>query len=140
MRRLVAGGVTVLLTTQYLEEADQLADTVCLLDHGADHRPRQPEELKASLGRDVVRLRFADAAGYGRALAVLDPARTDGRLHTADVATDGTAASLTRLLSGLDRAGAPAAKVAILRPSLDDVFLSLTGGDVPSREPEELAR
>ena len=140
VRRLVEGGVTVLLTTQYLEEADQLADTVCLLDHGAVIARGSPEKLKASLGRDVVRLRFADADGYRRAVALLDPARADDRRHTADIATDGTAASLTRLLGGLEQAGAPAAKVAILRPSLDDVFLSLTGAGLPRRESEELAR
>jgi ABC-2 type transport system ATP-binding protein len=131
VRRLVGQGVTVLLTTQYLEEADQLADMVCLLDHGRVIARGRPEELKASLGREVVRLRFADAGCYQRALDTVHPVTADGRLRTADVTTDGTAASVARLLGRLEQAGAPAEKVAILRPSLDDVFLSLTGGDGP---------
>ncbi len=138
VRCLAGQGVTVLLTTQYLEEADQLADVVCLLDHGRVIAQGRPEELKAALGREVVRLRFADAGGYRRALAALDPETADGRLRTADVTTDGTAASVARLLSRLEQAGAPAEKVAILRPSLDDVFLSLTRGDVPRPHAREL--
>ena len=69
VRRLVDDGVTVLLTTQYLEEADQLADTVCLLDHGRIAARGTPDELKASLGTEVIRLRFADDTSYQRVAA-----------------------------------------------------------------------
>ena len=72
VRRLVDDGVTVLLTTQYLEEADQLADTVCLLDHGRIAARGTPDELKSSLGTEVIRLRFADDASYRRVAAALD--------------------------------------------------------------------
>ena len=73
VRRLVDDGVTVLLTTQYLEEADQLADTIALLDHGRIVARGHPDELKASLGAEVVRLQFADPAAYERALAGARP-------------------------------------------------------------------
>jgi ABC-2 type transport system ATP-binding protein len=150
VRRLVEEGVTVLLTTQYLEEADQLADTVAVLDHGRVVARGTPDELKARLGAEVVRLQFADLAGYERALGGLDPVRADGRLRTIDVATGGTAREVFEILGRLQRAGAPAHKVSTYRPSLDDVFLSVTGAARPGsaarhqsaarHEAEEMAR
>jgi ABC-2 type transport system ATP-binding protein len=127
VRRLVDEGVTVLLTTQYLEEADQLADTVAVLDHGRVVARGTPDELKARLGAEVVRLQFADPAAYERALRGLTPVRADGRLRTIDVATEGTASEIFQILGRLQEAGAPAQKVSTYRPSLDDVFLSVTG-------------
>ena len=109
VRRLVDDGVTVLLTTQYLEEADQLADTVCLLDHGRIAARGTPDELKASLGTEVIRLRFADDASYRRAIAGLTTTHTDSRLRTVEVATDGSAAEVLRLLGSLEAAGHPRA-------------------------------
>jgi ABC-2 type transport system ATP-binding protein len=126
VRRLVDQGVTVLLTTQYLEEADQLADTVAVLDHGRVVARGTPDELKARLGAEVVRLQFADQAAYQRALRGLDPVRADDQLRTIDVATEGTAGEIFHLLGRLQETGAPAHKVSTYRPSLDDVFLSVT--------------
>jgi ABC-2 type transport system ATP-binding protein len=138
--RLVDDGVTVLLTTQYLEEADQLADTVCLLDHGRITARGAPDELKASLGTEVVRFRFADDASYERAASALATTHTDARLRTVEVATDGSAADVLGLLRSLDAAGTPALQVSVLRPSLDDVFLSLTSMDLPPADAKEMAR
>ena len=135
VRRLVNEGVTVLLTTQYLEEADQLADTVAVLDQGRVVARGTPDELKARLGAEVVRLQFADLAGYARALGGLDPVRADGRLRTIDVATGGTAGEVFQLLGRLQEAGAPALKVSTYRPSLDDVFLSVTTAAHPAGRP-----
>jgi ABC-2 type transport system ATP-binding protein len=126
VRRLVEEGVTVLLTTQYLEEADQLADTIAVLDRGRVVARGTPDELKSSLGAEVVRLQFADLPSYERALERLDPARADERLRTIDVATDGTAGEVLMILGRLEDAGTPALKVSTYRPSLDDVFRSLT--------------
>ena len=141
VRRLVDGGVTVLLTTQYLEEADQLADTIAVLDHGRTVARGAPEELKASLGTEFVRLEFADLASYKSALRRLDPARTDELLRTVDVATGGTADEVLRMLGRLGDAGTPAAKVSTYRPSLDDVFLALTSEDHPADpRSKEIAR
>ena len=140
VRRLVDDGVTVLLTTQYLEEADQLADTVCLLDHGRIAARGTPDELKASLGTEVIRLRFADDASYRRVAAALTTTHTDSRLRTVEVPTDGSAAEVLGLLRSLDAAGTPALQVSVLRPSLDDVFLSLTSMDLPATDAQEMAR
>ena len=126
VRGLAADGVTVLLTTQYLEEADHLADVIALLDHGAIIAQGTADELKSSLGGEVVRLEFADQAGLHRALDSVAAIRKDERLRTLEVGTDGSAASVYELLGQLQAAGAPAARVSVERPSLDDVFLSLT--------------
>jgi ABC-2 type transport system ATP-binding protein len=129
---LAAAGVTVLLTTQYLEEADQLADTIAMLHRGRIVAEGTADQLKASLGGEVVRLQFGDHAGYQSALDSVAAIRADERLHTLEVGTDGTAASVHELLSVLHAAGAPAARVSVQRPSLDDVFLALTAS---GREP-----
>jgi ABC-2 type transport system ATP-binding protein len=137
---LAAEGVTILLTTQYLEEADVLADMIALLDRGRVVAQGTADELKASLGTEVVRLQFADAAAYARALRSLDAVRTDDRLLLIEVATGGSAAEVHAALGQLEAAGAPALKVSIHRPSLDDVFLSVTGADAVSHSPKEMAR
>jgi ABC-2 type transport system ATP-binding protein len=141
VRRLVAQGVTVLLTTQYLEEADQLADTVAVLDQGRVVARGAPEDMKTQLGTEIVRLQFADSTTYQGALGRLRPARTDERLHTIDVATSGAADEVLRMLGRLEDAGTPAAKVSTYRPSLDDVFLALTSHNHPTHpRSEEMAR
>ena len=128
VRGLADRGVTVLLTTQYLEEADQLADRIAMLDHGRIVARGTADQLKSSLGGEVVRLHFADGNGYKRALGALSILRADQRLRTIEVGTDGSAASVHELLGALRTAGAPASRVSVGRPSLDDVFRSLTGG------------
>jgi ABC-2 type transport system ATP-binding protein len=132
VRELADDGVTILLTTQYLEEADQLADTIAMLDHGRIVAQGTADELKASVGAEVVRLQFGDSGSYDRALRELEPVRSDGRLRLIEVASGGSAAHVRELLARLEAAGAPAAKVSTHRPSLDDVFMSLTGGREPA--------
>jgi ABC-2 type transport system ATP-binding protein len=126
VRQLVDDGVTILLTTQYLEEADQLADTIALLDEGRVVAQGSADELKGSLGAEVLRLEFSDTISYRRAAETLGVVRTDERGCTLGVVTDGTANHVYETLARLNRAGIPADKVSIRRPSLDDVFLSLT--------------
>ena len=141
VRRLVAQGVTVLLTTQYLDEADQLADTVAVLDHGRIVARGAPEELKTSLGTEIVRLQFADRTSYQGALGRLRPARTDEALRAIDVATGGTADEVLRMLGRLEDAGTPAVKVSTFRPTLDDVFIALTSdGHTIHPRPKEIVR
>ncbi len=129
VRELVTTGTTVLLTTQYLDEADQLADRVIMLDAGRVVAQGTAEELKrrySSLRLDLVATSAAALADLGRALGDRivhsDPSR---RLHA--VATDGSAAGIRRLLDEADPAGELVASFEVHRATLDDVFLALTG-------------
>ena len=143
VRELAGDGVTVLLTTQYLEEADQLADTIVMLDHGQVVARGTADQLKSSIGTEVIRIQFGDRGGYDRALGQVEAVRAEPRLHVLEVASDGSAAHVRELLSHLEAAGAPALKVSTHRPSLDDVFLSLTGSQAArtaSPAEKELAR
>jgi ABC-2 type transport system ATP-binding protein len=139
VRRLVDEGVTILLTTQYLEEADQLADMIAMLDRGRIVAQGSADELKASLGAEVVRLQFDTVVAYRRATKCLDPVRTDERLRIVEVGTDGTAADVYATLGRLAAQGTPALKVSIHRPTLDDVFLSLTDQELIHPTPSGVA-
>ena len=143
VRDLADDGVTILLTTQYLKEADQLADTIAMLDRGQVVARGTADQLKSSIGTEVIRLRFGDRESYDRARGTFEAVRADRRLHILEVASDGSAAQVRELLGQLEAAGAPALKVSTHRPSLDDVFLSLTGGQAAataSAATKELAR
>jgi ABC-2 type transport system ATP-binding protein len=126
IRRLATEGVSVLLTTQYLEEADQLADTITMLDRGRVVASGTADELKAKLGGEVLRLQFADAHIARQAADLVTATYADERLCVVEVSTDGSAADVHSMLGYLEAAGTPAVKVSLHRPSLDDVFFSLT--------------
>ena len=126
VRDLAHHGTTILLTTQYLEEADQLADAIAVLDHGRIVACGSAEELKATLGGEVLYLQFNDARTVRQAAALMTAAQVDERLHAMEVATDGSAAAVHSVLGRLEAAGVPATKVSVHRPSLDDVFFALT--------------
>ncbi len=128
VRQLVDNGVTILLTTQYLEEADRLADTVAVLDHGRIVAQGSTSELKARVEFEVLRLEFADLLSYQQADRTLDAFRADEPQRTLDVTTDGTGAEVYEILSRLAAVGVSASKVVIQRPGLDEVFLSVTEG------------
>ena len=97
------------------------------------------DELKSSLRGEVVRLQFADPGDYKRALREVDAIGADERLRTVEVGTDGAAASVYQLLGRLQAVGAPASRVSVERPSLDDVFLSLTENETHHVRTEENA-
>jgi oleandomycin transport system ATP-binding protein len=137
IRELVAEGSTVLLTTQYLEEADQLADQIVVLDHGRVLAEGTSDQLKARAGGQVLEVRPADG-DLSRVAAVLagvaggSPAvDADTRLVTVPAADPGLLAEVVRRL---DAAGVAVADLALRRPSLDDVFLRLTGHPTDARE------
>ncbi|MFE4671987.1 ATP-binding cassette domain-containing protein [Streptomyces sp. NPDC056723] len=128
VRSLVAGGTTVLLTTQYLEEADQLADRISVVDRGRVVAEGTADELKARLGGDRIDVVVRDGAQLGVAARLLPDGvtvDTDRRLVSAPVAD--RLAALTETVRALQDAGVEAEDIAVRRPTLDEVFLHLTG-------------
>ncbi|GAA5140083.1 ATP-binding cassette domain-containing protein [Pseudonocardia adelaidensis] len=131
IRELAATGVTVLLTTQYLEEADQLADRIAVLDHGRIVAEGTADELKSLVPGGHVRLTFSDAVGYDAAARVLTGAVRDDAALALQVAGGGTAYEIRDLLDQLDRLEVKADRLSVHTPDLDDVFLALTGRPAP---------
>jgi ABC-2 type transport system ATP-binding protein len=132
VRDLVAGGVTILLTTQYLEEADRLADRVALIDHGALVAAGTPAELKARLPAGRIQLRFAEEDSLAAAAAVFDGAtRADDGLSLT-LAAEGDVAGLRDVLDRLEGHDLPVAGLSVSAPGLDEVFFALTGDGRPA--------
>jgi ABC-2 type transport system ATP-binding protein len=137
IEELVADGATLLLTTQYLEEADRLADRIAVVDHGRVIADGTAAELKARLGSTIVSIDVPDAATAEAAKGVLAEVGAtdiadDGRRVEVKVADNGPA--VLDAVRRLDAAGVDVRALAVREPSLDDVFLTLTG-----RPTEELA-
>jgi ABC-2 type transport system ATP-binding protein len=127
IRGLVAGGVTIFLTTQQLDEADELADQIAVLDHGKVVAAGAPEELKRSIPGAHVRLRFADAAGLDAAEHVLGGAFRHEDTLTLKVPSDAGATAVRALLNRLGDTADQVDAVSVHTPDLDDVFFALTG-------------
>jgi len=127
IRDLVADGVTIFLTTQYLEEADQLADRIAVLDQGRLVAQGTADELKRRLPGTHVRLRFTTAAELDAAARILTDAARDDVALTLRVPSDAGTASLRALLDRLDEYSISAEEFSVHTPDLDDVFLALTG-------------
>jgi ABC-2 type transport system ATP-binding protein len=127
IRELVAGGVTIFLTTQYLEEADQLADRVAVLDHGRLLAEGAPEALKRRIPGGHVRLQFPDQRELETAARALAASARDDDALTLEVPSDGGVRSLRGLLDRLDQASVEVDSLSVHTPDLDDVFLALTG-------------
>jgi ABC-2 type transport system ATP-binding protein len=127
VRELVADGVTIFLTTQYLDEADQLADRIAVLDQGRLVAQGTPSDLKRQAPGSHVRLRFSNAGDLDAAARVLTGSTRDEEDLTLRVPSDGGVKSLRALLGQLDEYSINPEEFSVHTPDLDDVFLALTG-------------
>jgi ABC-2 type transport system ATP-binding protein len=127
IRDLAARGVTIFLTTQYLDEADQLASRIAVLDQGVIAAAGTPDELKRRIPGGHIRLEFADLDDLRKAAPVLGATARDDTSLTLQVPGDGSVSSLRDLLGRLDAGSVRADRLSIHTPDLDDVFFALTG-------------
>jgi len=143
---LVRGGTTLLLTTQYLEEADYLADNIGVIDNGQLIAEGSPDTLKETIGGSMIELTVDDtdrvrATGVLDGLSDTDPMFDEARGHLVIPATDGSR-SLIEVVRAMDEAAIPIVDIQLHKPTLDDVFLTLTGHstDAEDAEPEPAAQ
>jgi ABC-2 type transport system ATP-binding protein len=129
IKNLLAGGTTILLTTQYLDEADQLADRIVVIDGGRVIAEGTPDALKSKVGNDRLELTFRDHESFSRAMSELheDVIDSNPREFSATVIIKDTNSDVRRALDRLAESGIALQSVAVHKPTLDDVFLSLTG-------------
>jgi len=127
IRQLVADGVTIFLTTQYLDEADRLSDRIAVLDQGRLVAQGTPHDLKRQIPGSHVRFRFADVAVLDAATRVLAGSTSDADDLTLRVPSDGGAKSVRTLLETLEKHSIEVEEFSVHTPDLDDVFLALTG-------------
>ncbi|MFB6822636.1 ATP-binding cassette domain-containing protein [Streptomyces virginiae] len=127
IRELVTGGVTVFLTTQYLEEADQLADRIAVLNDGRIAAEGTAAELKRLIPGGHVRLRFTDPDAYRSAALALREVTRDDEALALQIPSDGSQRELRAVLDRLEAAGVEADELTVHTPDLDDVFFALTG-------------
>jgi ABC-2 type transport system ATP-binding protein len=144
IRSLVREGTTLLLTTQYLEEADELADTIAVVDHGRIIARGTADELKAEVGGERIEVIVHDRTRIDDARRVLGaigigPASLDEHTRRVTVPSDGGAKRLAAVIRDLDEAGIAIDDIGLRRPTLDDVFLMLTGHAAEEPAPEETA-
>ena len=126
VRGLVADGVTILLTTQYLDEADRLAHRIAVLDGGRLVAEGSPDELKRMVPGGHIRIEFSDAQAMDRAALVLEASSRDEETLALQIPSDGGVRSLRALLDRLDSEAIEVDTLSVRMPDLDDVFLSLT--------------
>ena len=140
IKQLMAGGTTILLTTQYLEEADQLADRIVVIDGGKVIAEGTAAELKAKVGKDRLELTFADASQLDRAVAALGKrvADTNAKESTVSVIINDVNSDVSDVLADLRQQDIAVLSMTVHKPTLDDVFMTLTGKQTETEStPEE---
>lgn len=139
IKKLMANGTTILLTTQYLEEADQLADRIVVIDGGKVIAEGTAKELKSKVGKDRLELTFTDAKALQTASQVLggDIVGSNEKENSATVIIEDTNVDVRRILDTLSNKNISVASLTVHKPTLDDVFLSLTGKQKAASEEEE---
>ncbi|MEU9058643.1 ATP-binding cassette domain-containing protein [Streptomyces sp. NPDC048430] len=140
IRELVADGVTVFLTTQYLEEADELADRIAVLHDGKLAAEGTADELKRMIPGGHIRLRFTDPAAYRSAASGLGEVSQDDEALSLQIPSDGSQRELRSILDRLDAAGIEADELTVHTPDLDDVFFALTSSTSVPNQPKETVR
>jgi ABC-2 type transport system ATP-binding protein len=129
VRGLVADGVTIMLTTQYLDEADQLADRIAVLDNGRIVAEGTPAELKRRVPGGTIVLHLNDAAGLDAAARAFPDGTGDNDALTLSLSAGGDIPAIRSVLDRLERSAVTASHLEVTSPGLDDVFLALTGPD-----------
>ena len=139
INKLMAGGTTILLTTQYLEEADQLADQIIVIDDGRVIANGTPKDLKSKVGKDRLEMTFKDAAALKAAVTLLGKkvAGTNEKQNTLSIIIQDINIDAKDALTQLAKAGVALTSMAVHKPTLDDVFLSLTGKQKQAKTQEE---
>jgi ABC-2 type transport system ATP-binding protein len=140
IRELVTGGVTVFLTTQYLDEADELADRIAVLNNGRIAAEGTADELKRLIPGGHIRLRFTDPAAYESAALALGTVTRDDEALALQIPSDGSPRELRSVLDRLDSAGIETDELSMHTPDLDDVFFALTDTVPQFNQPEEAVR
>jgi ABC-2 type transport system ATP-binding protein len=134
IRDLAADGVTIFLTTQYLEEADQLANRIAVLDQGKVVAEGTPDELKRLIPGGHIRLQFADSAGVASAARIFGEVGRDDDALTLQISTEGGVGSLRALLDRLEQEHIEVDALTVHAPDLDDVYFALTGHPVTEKD------
>ena len=129
IQKLIDEGTTILLTTQYLEEADKLADQIAVIDHGKVIAYGTADQLKAGIGQERVELIIAAESSFEDAVRVVDggKVRVNKEERSISLATDGSVREIKRILDAIYTANIEIDSMSVHKPTLDDVFLRLTG-------------
>lgn len=129
IKKLAASGITILLTTQYMDEADYLADNIIVIDNGKVIAEGNPDSLKAKVGSDYLDLTILGKTNFSKAQEALasQKIQLDHEQNVISIATEGGVGSLKLVLNSLEKAGVEVESVSLRKPTLDDVFLTLTG-------------